>query len=149
MLDAQDHFEIQQLYAAYGHTIDSGDFAGWAALYTPDGVWERVDQPGGEVVFSVAGRAGLAAFAEEDYAGRGAGMGRHWMGNILLDGEAPSVRGRTYGFLIQSIDGEIRWIAHGNFDDALVKLDDGWRFARRTLAPLGPLEIPSEAKRGE
>jgi hypothetical protein len=51
--------------------------------------------------------------------------------------------------LIQSIDGDIRWIAHGNFDDQLVKLDEGWRFERRTLWPLGPLEIPSEANRAQ
>jgi hypothetical protein len=144
-MDPRDHIEIQQLYAAYAHTMDGGDFAGWAGLFTPDGVWDRVDRPGGEVLFAVAGRADLEAFAREDHAGRGAGMARHWTGNILLEGEAPEVHGRTYLFLIQSIEGSIQWIAHGDFTDTIVRLDEGWRFARRSVAPLGELTLPSEA----
>lgn len=145
-MDPRDHIEIQELYALYGHTMDAGDFEGWAGLFAPDGAWERVTEPGGEVVFSVKGREALVEFAREDYAGRGAGMGRHWMGNIVLQGEAPKATGRTYGFLIQSIDGEIKWIAHGNFYDDLVKLDEGWRFQRRAIFPLGDLTMPTDAK---
>ena len=38
-LSAQDYFEIQQLYARYNIAIDSGDAEGWAATFTPDGVF--------------------------------------------------------------------------------------------------------------
>jgi hypothetical protein len=142
-MDEQDRFEINQLYASYGHRIDSGDARGWAELFTADGRWDRVDEPDGPVVFSVAGHDDLEAFAEEDHRVR---PGRHWMGNILLEGEAPNVTGRTYGFLIAHVDGEIRWIAHGDFTDELVKTAGGWRFARRTIRPLGPLSIPTQAR---
>jgi hypothetical protein len=144
-MDPHDYMEIHQLYAAYAHTMDAGDFAGWAGLFTPDGAWERVDGATGEVVFSVSGRADLEAFAREDYAARGGGTGRHWTGNIMLEGDGPRVRGRTYAFLIQAIDGAVEWIAHGNFDDDLVKFDEGWRFERRAVRLLVPAEIPSEA----
>jgi hypothetical protein len=142
-MDPRDHIEIQQLYAKYCHKIDSADFAGWAALFTPDGVWQAVDAPGGEATFSVRGRDDLETFAREDWVARGSGTQRHWMGNILVEGESPHVRGRTYGFLIQSVDGEIRWIAHGDFDDDLVKTAAGWRFGRRSIRPLGPSVVPS------
>lgn len=143
-MDPQDYIEIQQLYAAYGHRMDSGDADGWAALYTEDGAWEKLDGPGGRADFGVYGRADLAAFAREDFAGRGSGAGRHWMGNVLLDGEAPKISGRTYGFLIQMVEGEIRWQVHANFEDDLVKTDEGWLFARRAAVPLGEVTIPSE-----
>ena len=134
-MDAQDHFEIHNLYAAYCHRMDSGDFDGWARLFTPDGLWERVEADG-TVAFSVEGHAAIAEFAREDFAARGSGMARHWMGNIMLEGEPPRVLGRTYGFLIQSIDGDITWMAHGNFTDDLVKLPEGWRIKSLKLTRL-------------
>jgi hypothetical protein len=70
-MDPQDYMEIQQLYAAYGHRMDSGDAEGWANLYTPDGAWEKLDGPGGKADFGVYGREDLAAFAREDFAARG------------------------------------------------------------------------------
>jgi len=144
-MDPRDHIEIHELYALYGHRMDAGDAEGWARLFTPDGSWDRVEEPGGEAVFSVAGFDDLVAFAKEDYAGRGAGKGRHWMGNVVLEGEAPRARGRTYGFLLQLIDGEVRFVAHGNFEDELVKTGEGWRFARRAVLLLNESDIPSES----
>jgi hypothetical protein len=144
-MDPQDRFEIQDLYALYGHTMDAGDFAGWAGLFTEDGVWDRVEEPGGEPLFAVTGRRALIEFAREDYAGRGSGMGRHWMGNLVIEGEPPLARGRCYGFLIQLIDGRLEWLAHGNFYDDLVKIEgEGWRFGRRSVVLLNEPDIPSE-----
>jgi hypothetical protein len=145
-MDPRDHIEIERLYALYGHTMDAGDAEGWASLFSPDGSWDRVEQPGGEAVFSVKGHADLTAFAREDYAARGAGAGRHWMGNVLIDGDTTRAQGRSYGFLIQLIEGEVKWIAHGNFEDDFVKLDEGWRFARRAVCLLGDSDVPSELR---
>jgi hypothetical protein len=34
---AEVYFEVQQFYARHMHLLDSGDAAGWAATFTPDG----------------------------------------------------------------------------------------------------------------
>ena len=52
-LTAQDYTEIDQLYARYNFSIDSGDAEGWADTFTPDGVF------GG----NTEGRAALVEFA--------------------------------------------------------------------------------------
>jgi hypothetical protein len=144
-MDPLDHFAIRELYALYAHRMDAGDAEGWADLFTPDGSWERVDEPGGPAVFSVVGHDALTTFARDDYAGRGSGTARHWMGNIVLEGEPPQVRGRTYGFLLQLVGTEIRFVAHGDFEDDLVKTADGWQFARRAVRLLNKSDIPSES----
>lgn len=143
-MDPKDRYEIEELYALYCHTMDAGDAEGWADLFTADGLWDRVVEPGSEPVFRVDGRSALIEFAREDYAGRGSGLARHWMGNIVLEGNAERAKGRCYGFLIQLIDGKLEWLAHGNFSDDLFVVGGKWRFARRSVLLLNEPDIPSE-----
>jgi len=43
---AEAHNSIVNLEGAYARTWDTADAAGWAALFTGDGIFERVDVPG-------------------------------------------------------------------------------------------------------
>ena len=43
-LTTQDYIDIQQLYARYNIAIDTGDGEGWAATFTPDGVFNNTNK---------------------------------------------------------------------------------------------------------
>ena len=43
-LATQDYIDIQQLYARYNIAIDTGDGEGWAATFTPDGVFNNTNK---------------------------------------------------------------------------------------------------------
>ena len=69
---------IQALYAAYAHSLDSGDADGWAETFTPDGVLEMVAASADEgTALRIAGRAELAAFAAGAHRANGGHM-RNW-----------------------------------------------------------------------
>ena len=55
-LSAEDHLEINQLYASYVQAIDLGDAIGWANAFTLSGSFDSGD--------STVGRDNLIAFAE-------------------------------------------------------------------------------------
>jgi hypothetical protein len=52
-LTAQDHIDIQQLYAAYNNAFDGGNAEAYAPLFTPDGTFN-----------DIAGRDALVAFVK-------------------------------------------------------------------------------------
>jgi hypothetical protein len=52
-LTAQDHIDIQQLYAAYNNAFDEGNGEAYAQLFTPDGMFN-----------DLAGRDALVAFVK-------------------------------------------------------------------------------------
>jgi len=60
-LSAQDNFEIQQLYAKYNIAIDSGDAEGYAATFTPDGVFNQFSGHDALVGFAKMWREKLTA----------------------------------------------------------------------------------------
>ena len=66
-LSAEDHAEINQLYAGYVQAIDLGDAVGWADAFTPNGSFGD----------SVTGRDALIAFAERYHEENGSEP-RHW-----------------------------------------------------------------------
>ena len=43
-LSTQDYNDIQQLYARYNLAIDTGNGEGWAATFTPDGVFNNTNK---------------------------------------------------------------------------------------------------------
>ena len=65
-LTAQDLVEIQQLYSKYNWTLDSGDAEGYAATFTPDGVFD-----------TNVGHDAIVKFANTFHGGTGAHL-RHW-----------------------------------------------------------------------
>jgi uncharacterized protein (TIGR02246 family) len=78
--------EIQHLYAAQSHAIDSGDAEGWADTFVPDGVFASptYDAP-------IKGRDALVAFARALHAA--APHLHHVITNVLVQ---PAVEPGTY-----------------------------------------------------
>lgn len=74
--------EIHQLYGRQCHLIDSGDAEGWAATFTPDGVFNSPTYPG-----PVVGTSQLVTFAEqftEDALAAGE-VRRHVVSTLAVD----------------------------------------------------------------
>ena len=68
--DLEATMAIIALEGRYARTWDTSDALGWADLFTPDGVFERVDVEG-KPGHRKAGRAELAQFCREAQAGFG------------------------------------------------------------------------------
>jgi len=129
-LSAQDHCDIQNLYAAYNLCSDQGDAEGYVGCFTSDGELEL--QPSG---FRVAGRAALLEHKLRDVSQRGTRYRRHWNSGIHLAAQADgTVRGSCYLLAFNGEAGELPQIADcGVYQDLIVRTGEGWAFARRLL----------------
>lgn len=131
---SEDVLAIQQLASAYCHHIDGGDGEAWADLFTPDGVFDIVD------MIAAEGREALvqnALMFPQFLPG-----GRHVVQNVFVEpdaaGDADKATMRCYlQFVV--VGDEPKIVQTGRYVDDVVRTDDGWRFARRTLTLDGPL----------
>ena len=119
VLTADDHAEIQQLYASYNLTIDSGDADAWADTFTPDGVFGNSE-----------GRAALVEFAKGFHETQ-QGHARHWNTNIHVTPTEDGAVGTCYLLLWNVGSRPASVIVSGIYHDTLVKTDNGWRFSSR------------------
>ena len=120
-LTAQDYAEIDQLYARYNFSIDSGDAEGWADTFTPDGVFRG----------NTEGRAALVELATNFYKGQG-GAARHWNTNLVVTPTAEGADGACYPLLWNTGGRPASIIVSTIYRDKLVRTADGWRFKSRT-----------------
>ena len=128
-LATEDIVAIQQLYGRYNHAIDSGDGAGWAACFTPDGTFSS------PMSGSMNGTEALKAFAE-GFAARL--KARHWINNLVIDPEGEGARGKCYLMLLRLTEGQPASImATAIYDDRLVKRDGSWLFSSRNVSAAG------------
>ena len=125
-LRPEDDLAIRRVYAEYNHAIRLGDGAAWAACFTPDGVFSNRAE-------TVAGRAALAAYADEFSKPRNA---RYWIDNLVLDATDAGATGTCYLLLLHVGEGggPPRISLTGLYTDTLVKTSEGWRFATRHIA---------------
>ena len=124
-LPVVDQLAIQQLYARYNHSIDSGQAEEWAACFTPEGAFSASSAG------TFTGTEALAGFARGFAAQLKA---RHWTNNLLLDGDGRTATGRCYLMLMRLQPGNPATVlATGLYEDQLTKTAGGWRFASRSL----------------
>jgi uncharacterized protein (TIGR02246 family) len=114
----EDRDEILQLMYRYNHAIDSGDAAGWAATFTPDGVFDVAGQ-------LMSGPDELTAFAESV---RGY---RHTVVNPVIDVAGDAATVRAYFVVFQGT----ALAAIGSYQDEVLRTPGGWRFAKRVSTP--------------
>jgi SnoaL-like domain len=130
-LSAQDYFEIQQLYARYNNAIDSGDGEGWAATFTPDGVFN-----------TFVGHDALVNFVKTWREKLGGATRKHWNNNLQISGNSKEANGSVYLMLVDFGTKPPSILATASYTDSLVKTKDGWRFTKRTTkgdaAPAAP-----------
>ena len=125
-LSTEDQLEITQLYAKYNHAIDLGDAEGWAATFTPDGVFNGGGggpQQGTEALVGFA--KGFAANVK----------GRHWTNNLVVEGDGDKADGKCYLTLWNLAQKPASIMVTGIYYDELTKTGDGWRFASRKVQP--------------
>lgn len=124
----EDTLAIYDLYARYAHAIDSGDGAGWASCYAPDGVYSS------STFGECKGRENLALFAVDHYQ-RWIDKGiqtRHWNNQILLRTTDTGVTASVYILLLGVKRGEKpETLLQSVYTDSLIKVDGEWCLARR------------------
>jgi actinorhodin biosynthesis protein ActVIA len=141
-LSAQDYFEIQQLYARYNIAIDSGDAEGWAATFTPDGVFN-----------TSVGHDALVNFVKTWREKLNGATRKHWNNNLQITGNANEASGYVYLMLVDIGTKPASILATATYTDSLIKTKDGWRFTKRTTkgdtapaAPSAPAAGPTPPK---
>jgi hypothetical protein len=130
-LSAQDNFEIQQLYARYNIAIDSGDAEGYAATFTPDGVFN-----------TFTGHDALVGFVKLWREKLNGATRKHWNTNLQITGTSKQASASVYLMLVDTSTKPASILGTGAYTDSLIKTKDGWRFTKRTAkmdeAPSAP-----------
>jgi SnoaL-like domain len=136
-LSAQDNIDIQQLYARYNNAIDSGDAEGWAATFTPDGVFN-----------TLRGHDALVGFVKMWREKLGGAARKHWNTNLQISGDSKEATASVYLMLVDFGTKPASIVTTGMYSDSLVKTKDGWRFTKRTtkgdVAPAAAAAPPAD-----
>jgi hypothetical protein len=135
-LTAQDYIDIQQLYARYNIAIDSGDAEGWAATFTPDGVFN-----------TFVGHDALVGFIKMWREKLNGATRKHWNNNLQITGSSKEASATVYLMLVDFSTKPTSILMTGSYSDSLVKTKDGWRFTKRTtksdVTPPAPPAAPA------
>ena len=118
-LTSDDLVEIQQLYAKYNWTLDAGDSQGYAATFTPDGVFNNN-----------VGHDAIVKFADTFHAGLGAHV-KHWNTNLMITPSPTGANGQVYLVLVDYATKPPSIFTSATYSDELVKTAQGWRFKKR------------------
>ncbi|HUD31200.1 MAG TPA: nuclear transport factor 2 family protein [Novosphingobium sp.] len=118
----EDRLAIRELYGTYADASWRGDRALWLATFTPDGRWTSH-------LFDAQGHEALAATWD--------GLWKDWasvaflaeIGSIEVAGDAAAVRSYARE-VVQTNAGAVFKLC-GRYEDALVRSDGEWKFARR------------------
>jgi len=133
-LTAQDNFEIQQLYARYNNAIDGGDAEGWAATFTPDGVFN-----------TFSGHDALVGFIKLWREKLNGATRKHWNNNLQITGDSKQASATVYLMLVDFTTKPPSILSTGMYTDSLVKTKDGWRFTKRMTKGDAPPAAPAAA----
>jgi uncharacterized protein (TIGR02246 family) len=129
-LSAEDRLDVMDLVARYAECVDSGDAAGYAALFTPDGV---VEHSAGTVEGREAIESWVAALAQENRVGKASRL-KHIMGLPVVRGDGDKATARTYVTIPRHMEsGQIQIRLAGTYHDECVKVDGAWLFAKRVI----------------
>jgi len=131
-LTTDDLVEIQQLYAKYNWALDSGDAEGYAATFTPDGVFNNNN-----------GHDAIVKFAQGFHSTLGAHL-KHWNTNLMITPSPTGANGQVYLVLVDFATKPPSIFTSATYADELVKTAQGWRFKKRATktdaAPAPPKE---------
>ncbi|MEZ5232763.1 MAG: nuclear transport factor 2 family protein [Acidimicrobiales bacterium] len=132
-LTFEDRFAVHELVARYNKAIDTGDAAGWADTFTPDGVFDGI-------AGLFTGRAELEGFVRDyvtnpDFADWAASQ--HWTTNLVIDGDGDRANAFAHVKMVKPEPDGGRIILVGWYEDELAKVDGAWRFTRRKVRASG------------
>lgn len=122
-LTTQDYNDIQQLYARYNLAIDTGNAEGWAATFTPDGVFNNTNK----------GHDALVQFIKDWREKRDGANRRHLNSNMVLTPTADGANASIYLLLLNVGVRPATIATTGIYEDVLVRTPQGWRFKSRIV----------------
>jgi uncharacterized protein (TIGR02246 family) len=135
----EDRAEILNLEGRYARTWDSGDGAGWADVFTVDGVWEALPAGTQAPANVVRGHAELEAFCTQ-CAGRVTGLHFLHVNELEVDGDdARSLVYFDFRGTMQppGAPAEVRHqLVTGHYKVRYRRTADGWRMAYRLEQPV-------------
>ncbi|MEI9850610.1 MAG: nuclear transport factor 2 family protein [Sphingomonas sp.] len=130
----EDALAIERILVDYAALLDGRDYAGYAALFTPDGEWANA-------AVSNKGRDAIRAMLEKMLGPAGAPnrSNYHIVSNprIALDGDRATATSR-YLFVMRGADGRPVASLAGIYRDELVRLDGNWMIRRRVADDIMP-----------
>ncbi|GIJ43961.1 hypothetical protein Val02_08470 [Virgisporangium aliadipatigenens] len=124
-LTTDDRIAIADLISLHGHLVDRGDFAGLAALFTEQVVYDVSAFGGGALV-------GLAAIRDAGTALADANPVAHHVTNIVLRETADGVvhaLSKGLGVMADGSTGSV------TYDDTVERTAAGWRITHRIVRP--------------
>ena len=127
-LTTEDRQRIVELFARYGWCFDSGDVAGFVALFTPDAAYE-LDRGRRFVGPEEIGGYLRQASASDWFPGR-----QHHVDQIIIEGTTTRASARSYCTVTQRLnDGTMQLVYLGRYADTCVKVDGRWLFQERLV----------------
>jgi hypothetical protein len=123
-----DYTAIQQLYAEFNTSLDTGQADRYASTWTDDGEFTGGRGPGhgAETRIPIKGRAALWAM------GNRAGIGtRHMVTNMVITPVRGGAKVSCYLLLLNARESPPQIVETAIYDDTLVKTANGWRFQKR------------------
>jgi len=106
-MDAIDYELIRQLLGRYNLSIDLGDAEGWAATFTPDGVFRCTGLPQGSPLGGCyEGTDELVSYAKSHF-GLAKGRARHWNANLVIEGDGETATMRCYLLALTAASGKL------------------------------------------
>ncbi|MBS1677545.1 MAG: nuclear transport factor 2 family protein [Actinobacteria bacterium] len=122
----EDRLDLLELHGRLAGAIDSGDAAGWAALFTADGFLRT--SRGTEL----RGREELTRFAA-DWFERFSGSCRHLSWNHVFEADGDEVTATCYAALLRRGDGAVTIDFTAFYRDRYRRLPEGWRLHERVV----------------
>lgn len=130
-LTTQDYIDIEQLYAAYNHAIDTGDGDAWAGMFTSDGSFNKY-----------TGHDALVGFIKNWREKMNGANRRHWNTNLRITSSADGASGTVLLMIVDVGTQPPSIVMTGQYTDALVKTANGWRFKSRQVKGDAPPAAP-------
>lgn len=131
MLSSDDRFAIQDLFARYAWSLDTGDVEGLVGCFAADAevIEEVFEEPD-----HWSGHEAIRRFAEHYRAAPGFPGRQHHVSQLLLDGGPAECTAKSFAFVTEC-RGEPPYTLRfaGYYLDRLCKRDGGWLFLRRTI----------------
>ncbi len=135
-IETRDRLEIEDLAARYNLAIDLGDPAGWVASFLSDGEFEIAEvgpRTGTRRQLAVGRWRGMAELTLFAQTVAGVLPCRHWSYNRVLTPAGDGLDSVSYMnvYYLDFPPGD--QLITGIMRDHLVRVDVGWRFARRKI----------------
>ena len=134
-LPIEDELAIRNMFARYGHLLDSGDARGWANLFTEDASWTRLNSPpramggSGLAAETVSGRENLYQMAIDVVQTRFNKLCRHQVTDFFVEaGDTPDhARGKCRAIITDWNEGPGKLAMVGDYTLAFRRTPQGWR----------------------